>query len=164
MNSSSETTSGGARADKTGNSLENFVEDILIRNGYTEFVGPKKQVFIGRHMTGGKQYAKQPWCGQTIYGTDRRCDLLVMNKEQFPDGLIIECKWQESTGSVDEKYPFLVHNIAKTGVPSIILIDGQGYKRQALEWLKAQVAPERFLIGVYTMQEFQKQINKGFLG
>ena len=65
---------------------------------------------------------------------------------------------------VDEKYPFMVHNITKSCVPSIILIVGQGYKQRALEWLKAQVESEQFLIGVYTMQEFQKSINRGFLG
>jgi len=164
MNLSSEITSGGTRANKTGNSLENFVEDILRRNGYVEFVGNKKQVFAMRDTIGGKQYSKQPWCGKTIYSTDRKPDFLVINQERFPDGLIIECKWQESSGSVDEKYPYVVHNVAKTGVPTIILIDGEGYKKQAFEWLKEQVASVQPLYGVYTMSGFQKLINGGFLG
>jgi hypothetical protein len=36
-----------------------------------------------------------------------------VNQTKFSDGLIIECKWQESAGSVDEKYPFVVLNIKK---------------------------------------------------
>jgi hypothetical protein len=156
--------SSGTRANKTGNALESFVEDTLKRNGYTEFINHKKQVFAMRKAIGGKQYSKQPYCGQSIYGTDRRCDFLVMNKEKFPDSLIIECKWQESAGSVDEKYPFVMLNITKIGVPTIVLIDGDGYKKQAFDWLKSQVAPERALIGVYTMKEFQKLVNQDFLG
>jgi hypothetical protein len=156
--------SGGTKANNTGNALEGFVEDLLKRNGYTEFINNKKQVFSMRQTIGGKQYSKQPWCGKSIYDTDRRCDFLVMNQEKFSDGFIIECKWQESAGSVDEKYPFVMLNITKIGVPTIVLIDGDGYKKQAFDWLKSQVAPERALIGVYTMKEFQKLVNNGFLG
>jgi hypothetical protein len=164
MNSSSETTAGGTKANRTGDSLENFIEDILLRNGYEEFVNHKKQVFFMRNTVGGKQYSKHPWCGKSIYGIDRKCDFLVMNQEKFPDGLIIECKWQESSGSVDEKYPFMVFNIEKTGVPTIVLVDGDGYRKQALKWLKDQVAIRQFLIGVHTMKEFQKLVNNNFLG
>jgi hypothetical protein len=156
--------SGGTKANNTGNALENFVEDLLKRNGYTEFINYKKQIFAMRQTVGGKQYSKQPWCGESIYGSLRKCDFLVMNQEKFPDSLIIECKWQESTGSVDEKYPFIMLNIEKIGVPAIVLIDGDGYKKQAFDWLKKQVLPDRALIGVHTMKEFQKLVNNGFLG
>jgi hypothetical protein len=68
------------------------------------------------------------------------------------------------TGSVDEKYPFTLFNIIKIGVPTIILLDGGGYKKTATKWLKDQVNPQRALIGVYNMSEFQALVNKGFLG
>jgi hypothetical protein len=87
-----------------------------------------------------------------------------MNQDKFPEGLIIECKWQQSAGSVDEKYPFTLFNIIKIGVPTIILLDGNGYKKTAMKWLKDQVSPQRALIGVYNMAEFQALVNKGYLG
>ena len=164
MNSSSETTSGGSQANKTGNSLENFVEHKLKEHGYTEFLDHKKQLFAGCKTVGGKQYGKQIYCGESIYGSRRKCDFLVFNSVKFPEGLIIECKWQERSGSVDEKYPFTVLNIHKIGVPTIILIDGGGYKKTALEWLKNQADLKHALIGVYTMAEFQKIVNNDFLG
>jgi hypothetical protein len=165
MNLSSEITSlsGGCRANRTGNALENFVEDILERNGYIEFTNYKKQIFFMRKFIGGKQFSKQAKCGKSIYDTDRRCDFLIMNYEKHPDGLIIECKWQEISGSVDEKYPFTALNIAKTGIPTIVLIDGKGYKQKAFEWFKRQVSNCQTLKGVYTMSEFQKLVNRGFL-
>jgi len=164
MSSSLETISGGKQANNTGNALESFVEHILKEKEYTEFVNHKEQVFAMRKAIGGKQYSKQPYCGQSIYETKRNCDFLVLNKEKFPESLIIECKWQQVDGSVDEKYPFTVHNIMKIGSPTIILIDGGGYKKQALVWLKEQAGKDRALIGVYTMTEFQTIANKGFLG
>lgn len=133
-------------------------------NGYTEFTGSRLQLFENRKSIGGKQYAKQVPCGTSIYESPRKCDILVFNKDKFPDDLIIECKWQQSAGSVDEKYPFTLFNIIKIGVPTIILLDGGGYKKTALNWLKNQVDPKRALIGVHTMSEFQALVNKGFLG
>ena len=161
---SSETISSGSQANKTGNTLELFVERILQDNGYEEFTGNKAQLFENRKSVGGKQYAKQVPCGTSIYESPRKCDFLVINKDKFEDDLIIECKWQQSAGSVDEKYPFAVFNIIKIGVPSIVLLDGGGYKKTAMKWLKEQADPNRALKGVYNMAEFQALVHKGFLG
>jgi len=121
-------------------------------------------MFKNRKSIGGKQYATQVPCGTSIYNTPRKCDFLIINKDKFPDDLIIECKWQQSGGSVDEKYPFALFNIYKIGVPTIILLDGGGYKVAAMEWLKDQVDPNRALIGVHDMSEFQAKVHRGFLG
>lgn len=141
-----------------------FVGDALKRKGYQEFWNHKAQMFDNRKNIGGKQFATQVWCGKTIYETDRKVDFMVINKDLFPDDLIIECKWQQVGGSVDEKYPFLVFNIIKTGVPTVILIDGAGYRLAALKFLKDEVADAKALRGVWTMTEFQTEINNGFLG
>lgn len=164
MNSSSETTSSGGQANRTGNLLESFVENVLKHKGYQEFWDHKEQVFANRHAVGGKQYAKQVIIGKSIYEGNVRCDFLVLNLEKFPDGLVIECKWQQARGSVDVKYPFNVANIIKIGVPTIIIIDGKGYSKKAIEWLRGEANAARALIGVYNMQEFQAEVNKGFLG
>ena len=163
MSLSSETTSGG-KANKTGNTLERFVQQALNDCGYAEFWNHKKQVFANRKTVGGKQYSKQLCVGETIYDTPRICDFFVINRDKFPNDLIIECKWQQSGGSVDEKYPLLVFNIVKTAIPTVILLDGGGYRAQAMAWLKDQVNPKGAIIGVWTMAEFQKQVNNGFLG
>lgn len=164
MNSSSETTTGGSHANKTGGNLEQFIENALHRHGYTLFPDHKKQLFDNRDVVGGKQYGTHIYVGKTIYETKRYVDFLVINKEKFPEGLIIECKWQQSAGSVDEKYPFLVHNIVRLAVPTIILLDGGGYKPAAKLWLLEQAGKDRALIGVWDMSEFQKQVNNGLLG
>lgn len=164
MSLSSETTSSGSKANRTGNNLERFIQQALIAKGYAEFWNHKKQVFANRALVGGKQFVKQVPVGHTIYETVRKCDFLVINREKFPDSLIIECKWQQSKGSVDEKYPFLLYNIILTGIPTVILLDGGGYKAAALKWLKEMVNKNGALIGVWTMSEFQMEVNNGFLG
>ena len=161
---SSETTSSGEKANRTGNKLEVFVQQALLGCGYTEFWNHKSQLFPNRKLLGGKQFAKQVPVGDTIYETVRKCDFLVINREKFIDALIIECKWQQSAGSVDEKYPFLLYNIVRTGVPTVVLLDGGGYKPAALQWLKSMVNPRGALINVWTMTEFQRAVNDGFLG
>jgi hypothetical protein len=165
MNSLLEITkiTGGGQANKTGSVLELFIKRILEDNGYTLFPNHRDQLFSNRKTVGGKQYSTQVPCGTSIYESPRKCDFLVMNNEKFPEGLIIECKWQQSAGSVDEKYPFTVFNILKIGVPTIIILDGNGYKKTAMKWLKDQADPKRALIGVYNMAEFQKLVNNGFL-
>lgn len=66
-NSSSETTSSGHRANRTGNRLEEFVEHALISRGYVEFSGNKALAFRNRVALGGRQYMKQLVVGPTIY-------------------------------------------------------------------------------------------------
>lgn len=144
--------------------MELFVKRLLQDNGYVEFWNHKEQVFANRHAIGGKQYAEEVVIGDSIYDTKVRCDFLVINKDKFPDGLAIECKWQQASGSVDVKYPYNVFNILKIGVPTIIIIDGNGARKKAVDWLKAQAHPQKALIGVYNMSEFQALVNKGFLG
>lgn len=160
--SSSATISSGQRAAATGNQLEEFVEHTLKGKGYSEFQGNKSLALANIQALGGRQYIKQLCVGNTIYDTPRICDFFVVNWDVFPHGLIIECKWQQSSGSVDEKYPFLLFNIMKTGIPTVVLLDGGGYKPAAMEWLKRQVNAGGALIAVWSMREFQKHVNDGF--
>jgi len=86
------------------------------------------------------------------------CDFLLFHPTRHPDNLIIESKWQESKGSVDEKFPFLVANIRERYPhATIVVLDGGGYKKQANLWLRAQI--DRRLLHVFNMQEFQRWSN-----
>lgn len=157
-------TPSGKRANRSGNVLETTVESLLKQHGYTEFWDHKKQLFANREAVGGKQYAKHVHVGPTIYESARIVDFLVINKDKFPDGLIIECKWQQVGGSVDEKYPFLVFNIYRTGVPTIVLLDGGGYKKTAEKWLREQAGEQKAVWKVWNLQEFIVAANNNLLG
>ena len=72
--------------------------------------------------------------------------------------MVIESKWQQSSGSVDEKFPYLVLNIRERyPCATIIVLDGGGFKKGAEEWLRRQVNDK--LVHVFNMMEFQKWSN-----
>lgn len=151
---------GGSIANETGNILENFVEQTLTRKGY-EFI--EKNKFTVSFNLGHKIYTKQMFLAETIYGSRWNVDFTLFNPGNKIVSLIIEYKWQQVGGSVDEKFPYLVHNIKEQSpYPAIILLDGEGYKPQAKEWLKKQIDNKK-LLGVFNMGEFTKWVNLGNL-
>lgn len=150
--------SSGSIANSNGLNLEDTIENILRRDGYTEI---ESKNFISFSQVAEQPiYAKQVIIGKTIYETTRRCDFILFHPEKFKDNLIIECKWQQSGGSVDEKYPFLVLNIKKLSIDTIIILDGQGYKKGAEVWLKEQVSG--CLKKVVNLSEFLQLANKNY--
>ena len=70
-------------------------------------------------------YTKQCEVGRDIYGKNRRVDFLLYHPRKWPQSLVIQCKWQASSGSVEEKYPFEVLSIQ------------QGAMRRSSSWLAA---------------------------
>jgi hypothetical protein len=150
---------GGTTATRTGKRLEEFITHSLEETNYT---------FIERRKWKTARYLDQPiytrqlYLGKSIYGSDVYGDFVLFHPEKHPDGLVIESKWQQVSGSVDEKLPFLVQNIKeKFPINAIIIIDGGGFKRGAIEWVRSQIGGR--LINVFSMSDFQKWVNKGNL-
>lgn len=76
----------------------------------------------------------------TIYGSVGHTEFVAWDTKTGRK-VRIECKYQKSAGSVDEKLPYLYLN-AVFRYPEkevIILIEGDGFKKGAKEWLKEQV-------------------------
>ena len=108
-------------------------------------------------------YSRRYYTGLNTYGTAQYCDFIIYHPQKWPNNLIIESKWQQVGGSVDEKFPYLILNIQKTyKCPTIVLIDGGGYRKGAEKWLRNQVGNGN-LISVLSMVEFQKWVNQGNL-
>lgn len=154
----------GRSANQSGNRLENTVESVIEQAGYRRV----ESITLG---TPGRYsmpvYARQVTGGTTIYGKKRICDFVLFHPELFPDHLIVECKWQQSAGTVEEKFPFLVENIKLLGTKTIIILDGGGYSTGAREWLERQATPcqsDSPIIGVWSLSDFLARANKGELG
>ena len=157
----------GARAVSSGNVLEKTIEGTLLGHGYS-LVGcdiPKKQRlgFLLSCNNLQKRYARQVYIGQGIYDTDIYVDFYIVGSSLISSGLIIECKWQQTGGSVDEKLPYLNLNIQYCyPVPAIVLIDGGGMKPKAVTWLSAQTALNQNLLAVHDISSFVKWSNNNF--
>jgi len=98
--------------------------------------------------------------GETIYGTTRKVDFVLHHPTLWPDCLVIRCKWQAKSGSVDEKYPYEVACINHLSIPTIIVLDGHGYQSEAKKWLLAQVGSGN-LLQVVNAREFARFCSRG---
>ena len=68
-----------------------------------------------------------------------RADFVIDNAADFPDGLAIECKWQNSTGSAQDKLAYTVLNILECyPIPCIIVCSGIEL-RCAYKWARTRV-------------------------
>lgn len=56
-------------------------------------------------------YTRQLETGKDIYGKRQFVDLILYHPRLWPACLVVQCKWQASTGSVDQKFPFEVLSI-----------------------------------------------------
>jgi len=99
-----------------------------------------EDIIAGHVMRMGCRVDRQVNVGPGIYDEPIRVDLIIYGLTDYPDGLIIESKWQTESGSVDEKFPYLVLNIKEVfPLPTIIVLTGEGYRPGAERWLKRQV-------------------------
>ena len=76
-------------------------------------------------------YSWQFEIGKSIYGKRRFVDLILYHPRLYPECLTIQCKWQASSGSVEEKYLYEVLSIHQNEYDTIIILDGGGYSAGA---------------------------------
>ncbi len=137
------------------NALEDVINKTLERNGY-QFVDKKN--FDSAKYLDQPVFTVQYPVAKSVYDTQMYCDFIIYHPEKYSNCLIIESKWQQSSDSVDEKFPFLVLNIReKYPSSTIVVLDGGGYKKGAEKWLREQADDK--LIHVFNMMEFQKWSN-----
>ena len=126
------TEQGGAIANRQGNILEQQVRQAFASHGFREVAFAEyEKIASGSTLPGvpvpDLLVRRVPY--QSIYGHRGVTEFLAVSASR---GLAIriECKWQQSQGSVDEKFPYLYLNCIQA-MPEreiILLIDGNGYK------------------------------------
>lgn len=109
------------RSEKTGKVLESIVEHLW--DG--DVIPYKKWDKISNGLIKNVPYTN-------IYGSTSRTEFMIVagNKK-----IRIECKWQQSSGSVDEKFPYMFECLLNVEEDVIILLDGNGYRKSARDWL-----------------------------
>ncbi|MBD2344985.1 PD-(D/E)XK nuclease superfamily protein [Anabaena subtropica] len=153
----------GARANQSGRILETNVEAILTAYEYFQIGNHVTREYLLNASLLKKRYAKQVYIGNGVYQTSLKVDFYVVGLPVNPPELIIECKWQESGGSVDEKFPYLNLNIQEYyPAPTIVVIGGEGMREGAIKWLRQQVNFNHNLLAVHTLDRFIAWANKTF--
>ena len=142
----------GTKANKSGHRLEDKVENIILNN--LDVVAHKYSQTKDRDDVLLKHV---PYTN--IYGNTRcRSEFLLCYKSRK---VRIECKFQESAGSVDEKLPYLYMNFTQS-IPeeeAIIVIEGNGFKKGAKEWLRKKCAGTK--VSVMNLEEFRRHVAAG---
>ncbi|MBI2302401.1 MAG: hypothetical protein HYU66_26140 [Armatimonadetes bacterium] len=74
--------------------------------------------------------------GRRIWGAERRIDV-VLTHPGDRKRLGIECKFQSSTGSAEEKIPLTLQDIAAWPIPGIVVFTGTGFSAHMQAFLTA---------------------------
>ena len=159
------------RAEATGSLAESTIRSVLTSRGYAtcpvqreppDDAGHAQTAMFGTPLhpvAPTRTVTAQYPIGKGIYGLPIFADFFLAGAPHFPTGLAIEVKWQQSPGSVDEKFPYLVHCIQECyPCPTVIIADGGGQRPGAMAWLRGQCQGK--LLAVYTLAEFLGWANR----
>ena len=163
--SDSDSISQGTMANRNGKVFENIMVPIFESNGY-KVVAEKEAEKPGCVLP--KKHVRKNAKFETIYGHPGVTEFVIVNGERR---IRVEAKYQSTTGSVDEKYPYMLLN-AILQYPEkeiVFVVDGGGYREGAYNWLKKQI-DEEFLdykntygknIKLMSIAEFMNWFNHG---
>lgn len=74
--------------------------------------------------------------GKTVIGKDRSVDVFVIRPDDRK-AIAIECKYQDSQGSVDEKIPYALQDLQALWVPGCLVYAGKGWSKGVLHMLES---------------------------
>jgi len=74
--------------------------------------------------------------GTSIIGKQRRVDLLLLHPDSGR-ALALECKYQDSSGTADEKIPYTLQDLAALRLPSAVVYAGRGFSEGVLHLLQS---------------------------
>ncbi len=123
----------GGLANSSGNTLERTIIATLQSKGFEVEMYRKWEA---NPQAYGKELLLKHVPYETIYGHHGNTEFLILS-EAYGLEIRVECKWQQSPGSVDEKFPYLYLNCVEKMPESTIfvIVDGGGAKAGAVEWL-----------------------------
>lgn len=158
----------GTLANDSGNILEQTVKTIFSAKGFAKALyrewnkNPQKY---------GDELLLMNVPFTTIYQHGGNTEFRLISQRYKMD-IRIECKWQQVAGSVDEKLPYLYLNCIEA-MPEkhiIIIIDGDGWEKGAITWLKNAIKQRKYtttdnsekVIQVMDLKEFITWANSIF--
>jgi hypothetical protein len=104
----------------TGHEYANLIADYVYRNFSDRGIKVYREVNIGK----------------SIIGKNRRVDMLLLSEDQQA-AFAIECKYQDSSGTADEKIPYALDNMKALPMAGCIVYAGIGFSVGVLHMLQA---------------------------
>ena len=82
----------------------------------------------------GLEVASQVRVGRRVWGAERRIDL-VLRQTVSGQRLGLECKYQGTPGSAEEKIPAVIRDIAAWPIEGLVVIAGEGFSANMKAYL-----------------------------
>lgn len=115
------------------------VENYLIHKGYA--------AYFGRGFLPEKWYTVRALAGENLLGDPYKVDFLINGK------VCVICRWQDTSGSAYEKWPFALNNLINSGMKGYMIVGGKGCKDSMVDYLK-KIASCHPKVTVCTPEEF----------
>jgi hypothetical protein len=94
----------------------------------------KEVVVLGQRLGLGTR--EQFKCGRRIWGAERYIDVVLTHLESRRR-LGIECKYQGTAGSAEEKIPAIIQDITAWPIPGLVVFSGSGFSSNIKSFLIA---------------------------
>ena len=145
----------GSKAVRTGINFRAQIKTTLECSGFRE--SPIIESYLSGEMTlVNPVFGRNVVIGMDIYGNEFKADFVYIKGKVIR---VIHARWQQSSGSVDQKFPFFVANAKNLPYSSIFVLGGDGFKQGARVWLNSQ--KDSRIVNVFTEEEFQEWMNNG---
>lgn len=79
---------------------------------------------------------REVYLGKTIIGKKRRLDILII-EEHSRVAMGLECKYQETAGTADEKIPYALTDMEQLDMPVCLVYAGKGWSAGILHMMRA---------------------------
>jgi hypothetical protein len=130
---------------------------IIAASRQVEMTGTEYRQLLARYIVAmfgerGIKVYEEVAAGTTIIGKQRRLDLFIWEAQRNLV-MAVECKYQDSIGTVDEKIPYALEDISQVPFPGIIAYAGRGFSEGVLHLLQssaraAYCLPDESLLSV----------------
>jgi len=105
-------------------------------NEYKHLVG---RYLVRTYAHRGIEVFEEVQLGTSILGKQRRVDLLILSRA-LGRAMALECKYQDSSGTADEKIPYALQDLASMPMPGVIVYAGSGFSEGVLHLLKSSAS------------------------
>ncbi|MGB3492380.1 MAG: PD-(D/E)XK nuclease superfamily protein, partial [Elainellaceae cyanobacterium] len=82
------------------------------------------------------QVYREVYIGKSIIGKNRRIDIFLHDECQ-KKALAIECKYQQTQGTADEKIPYSLEDIQTMWMPGCLVYAGEGFSEGVIHLLRS---------------------------
>lgn len=134
-----DTTSELSIEESTERPIEKSIERVIERSAALNGHAYKRLIaryVVAEYGPRGVEVYDEINAGTSMIGKQRRLDLLLLHRDSGK-ALALECKYQDTSGTADEKIPYALQDLATLRMPAAIVYAGTGFSMGVLHLLQS---------------------------